>query len=68
MAMEVRLNGEIRTLVRAKTILGLLEEIGCHPQTVIVEHNGIALRRSEWPEALLQPNDQIEVVRVVAGG
>jgi len=66
--MEVRLNGEIRCLARAKTILELLDEIGCHPQTVIVEHNGIALRRSEWPEAKLQSNDQIEVVRVVAGG
>jgi len=66
--MEIRLNGEVRTLVRARTIAELLEEIDCHPQTVIIEHNGMALRRSEWPEAELNEKDQVEIVKVVAGG
>jgi len=66
--MKIRLNGEERNLIRARTITELLEEIGCPPQTVIVEHNGMALRRSEWPLAGLQENDQVEIVKVVAGG
>jgi len=66
--MDIRLNGETRTLIRARTITELLEEIACPPQTVIVEHNGMALRRSEWPQAELQENDQVEIVKVVAGG
>lgn len=66
--MLIRLNGEPHTLKAARTIPELLEEIGVAPQTVIVEHNGVALRRTEWPQALLAENDQIEIVRVVAGG
>lgn len=66
--MLIRLNGEPHVLKAARTIPELLEEIGVAPQTVIVEHNGVALRRTEWPQALLAENDQIEIVRVVAGG
>ena len=65
--MDIRLNGETR-LIQARTISELLEEIACPPQTVIVEHNGMALRRAEWPQAQLSENDQVEIVRVVAGG
>ena len=66
--MDIRLNGELRSLAKARTITELLEEVGLHPQTVIVEHNGMALRRSEWTQTELSENDQVEIVRVVAGG
>jgi thiamine biosynthesis protein ThiS len=66
--MNIRLNGELRSLQQARTIPELLAEIGLQPQTVIVEHNGVALRRTEWPQATLAENDQIEIVKVVAGG
>lgn len=66
--MNIRINGEPHPLKEARNIAELLEEIGCPPQTVIVEHNGIALRRSEWLQTPLQENDRVEIVRVVAGG
>jgi thiamine biosynthesis protein ThiS len=66
--MKIRLNGENCLLKKARTITELLDEISCPPQTVIVEHNGVALRRAEWQDARLREGDQVEIVRVVAGG
>ena len=34
----------------------------------LVEHNGLALRREEWPSRLLAEGDIVELVRIVAGG
>ena len=66
--MKIQLNGEPRLLSQARTIGELLEEIACPPQTVIVEHNGQALRRTEWAQAQLREDDRVEIVRIVAGG
>jgi len=38
------------------------------PETVLVEHNGVALHRREWPQKALTDGDRIEIIRVVAGG
>jgi len=34
----------------------------------LIEHNGLALHRHEWPERSLGEGDRIELIRVVAGG
>jgi thiamine biosynthesis protein ThiS len=38
------------------------------PQSIVVEHNGLAVHRHEWPERPLAEGDRIEFIRVVAGG
>jgi sulfur carrier protein len=38
------------------------------PQSILVEHNGLALHRHEWRERPLAEGDRIEFIRVVAGG
>ena len=42
--------------------------IGLQPNTVLIEHNLIALHQREWAERKLAEGDRIEFVRVVAGG
>ncbi len=64
---EILLNGEIRT-VSAETVSALVDELGLAAPMVLVEHNGLALRRSEWPHAVLNGSDRIEILRVSAGG
>ena len=49
--MKIVLNGEPKQIERAKDIPGLLEELGLASPSVLVEHNGLALRRDEWPQA-----------------
>lgn len=65
--MKVRVNGEPRE-VSAQTIATLVTELELIPAATLVEHNGDALRREEWSARVLRDDDQIELVRIVAGG
>jgi len=66
--MKISLNGETVETREAKTIAELVESYQLPPQSILVEHNGLALHRHEWSERLLTESDHIEFVRVVAGG
>ena len=66
--VKVTLNGEPRAIERAANIAELIEELALPAPALLVEHNGLALRRDEWPERALADGDRVEIVRIVAGG
>ena len=66
--MTITLNGDPRKVERAVNIAELVEELGLPAPATLVEHNGLALRREEWPARILADGDRIELVRIVAGG
>ena len=66
--MKIAVNGESVDARDAKTIAELIDRYQLPPQSILVEHNGVALHRHEWPERLLAEGDRIEFIRVVAGG
>ncbi|MFL6515066.1 MAG: sulfur carrier protein ThiS [Chthoniobacterales bacterium] len=66
--MTISLNGETADCRDARTIEELVERYQLPPQTVLIEHNGLALHRREWRGRELHEGDRIEVLRVVAGG
>ena len=66
--MTISLNGEKVDGRDAETIAQLVERYQLPSQAVLVEHNGIALHRHEWPKRSLAAGDRVEFVRVVAGG
>jgi sulfur carrier protein len=66
--MTISLNGEKTDARGAATVAELVERYKLPPQTILIEHNGLALHRHEWPQRALSDGDQIELVRVVAGG
>lgn len=63
--MNLQINGESRA-TSAETVADLVAELSLH--SVLVEHNGTALRRDEWTATALREGDRIEFVRIVAGG
>jgi len=65
--VSIRLNGTERQ-TQAGTVASLLEELGMPRQTVLVELNGEALGRDQWAGAPLREGDEVEVLRVSAGG
>jgi len=65
---EILLNGEAREVPAGATVLELLEELGRHPRTVAVEHNGEILPRERYGGAVLAEGDRLEVVGFVQGG
>ena len=66
--MTISLNGEETETRGANTIEELVLRFDLPPQAVLIEHNGVALRRREWPDKSLAEGDRIEFIRVVAGG
>ncbi len=66
--MTISLNGETAEARDAETIADLVERYQLPQKSILVEHNGLALRRQEWGERLLAEGDRVEFVRMVAGG
>jgi thiamine biosynthesis protein ThiS len=66
--MNISLNGEESNTRGATTVEELVVAYNVPPQSVLIEHNGLALHRHEWPQRPLAEGDQVELIRVVAGG
>lgn len=66
--IDIQLNGEPRQVADGATVAALLEELGRHPRTVAIEHNGHILPRAEFAATALCAGDRVEVVGFVQGG
>jgi thiamine biosynthesis protein ThiS len=66
--MTISLNGETADTREARTIAQLIDRYQLPPQSILVEHNGLAIHRHEWAQRSLAEGDRIEFIRVVAGG
>jgi thiamine biosynthesis protein ThiS len=66
--MTISLNGERADTRGAATVEDLVARYELSPQSVLIEHNGLALHRHEWPQRTLAEGDRLEFIRVVAGG
>jgi len=66
--MKLSINGDWREDLRAENVEELIAELGLPAPAMLVEHNGEALRRSEWVDRSLSENDRLEIIRIVAGG
>ena len=61
-------NGTPHTVPIGTTIADLITRFQLIPKTLLIEQNGTALHRSEWPTQRVEEGDRIEFIRVVAGG
>lgn len=66
--MEVKINGESRSIQVGISIQNLLLELGIKLQSVVVEHNKQILDREKWKDTILKDQDCLEIVRFVGGG
>jgi len=66
--VKISLNGESVDMREAKTIAELVDHYQLAPQSILVEHNGLAVHRYEWTQRALSEGDRIELIHVVAGG
>jgi sulfur carrier protein len=66
--MNILVNGARADINGLTTVAELARHYGLEPNTVLIEHNAVALRHREWPERKLSDGDRVEFVRVVAGG
>ena len=66
--MTITLNGVATDAREATTIDELVTRYELPPLGILIEHNGVALHRREWPDKSLADGDRVEFIRVVAGG
>ena len=66
--MRLTVNGKPIDVPEDTSLPLLLESLGLQVGSVVVEHNGTALLRSEVSGISLQDGDRLELVRAVAGG
>ncbi len=66
--MKVWLNGENADTRGARTVAELAERYQLPANSILIEHNGVALHQREWAEKNLTEADRLEFIRVVAGG
>jgi sulfur carrier protein len=66
--VQLVINGKPSEVAEGTSLPVLIETLGLRVGSVVVEHNGTALLRSELPAARLADGDRLELVRAVAGG
>jgi sulfur carrier protein len=66
--MNLWVNGEPTEIADLTNVAELANRYGLQPNSVLIEHNAVALHQREWAERKLSEGDRIEFVRVVAGG
>ena len=57
-----------RDIPGVATLPELVDALGLPASALLIEHNGLALLRDEWPERPLADGDRIEFLRITAGG
>ena len=68
MAIQVRLNGELRELPEALTVEALLAHLGVKAVRVAVEVNETVVTKDHYATHRVGAGDSIEIVAFVGGG
>jgi len=66
--MTIIANGDSFELENGTTLPRFVESLNLALTRVVVEHNGNALSPSDAQNCVLRDGDQLEIVRIVAGG
>jgi sulfur carrier protein len=66
--MKLTLNGQARDMEIGATVSDLLISLQLAEKLVLVELNGQAVQRADFPSIKLDEGDSIEIVRMVGGG
>ncbi|MBT8335918.1 MAG: sulfur carrier protein ThiS [Gemmatimonadetes bacterium] len=67
-AIEVTVNGRVRSVATGLSVQGLLESLDLRPELIVVERNREILTRDRYAEEVLEAGDVIELVHFVGGG
>ncbi len=66
--MQITLNGQAHSLDSEILLPDFLASLGLSGKPVVVELNQEAILPRDFPNTLIQPNDQLEIITLAAGG
>jgi sulfur carrier protein len=65
---SIQVNGQPHPLESPLSVTALLETLGFAGKPVVIELDGEALLRDDYPDTLVQPGATLEIVTLAAGG
>lgn len=66
--VRIKLNGEDWEVSENTTVSNLISSVKIRPDLCVVEKNGQIIARNEYAQVVVGVDDQIEIVRFMAGG
>jgi thiamine biosynthesis protein ThiS len=66
--LRIYVNGESREVEQDITLPRLVASLNLKPEQIAIELNHGVVRRREWKQTVLQPEDKVEIVHFVGGG
>jgi len=66
--IDIVVNGEPQKTPEGQTVLGLISQLELDPARVAVELDRKIVKQPHWPETVLRPGAQLEIVQFVGGG
>lgn len=66
--MEITVNGKLQNFNAPLSVSSLLQRLGIDPRLVAVERNLRIVERTEIDQEPVEQGDDIEIIRMVAGG
>ena len=66
--MQVIINGKPAELRENSSLKDLLSDRKLPEDVVIIELNGEIINRGKWENIKLNPNDSLELIRIITGG
>jgi sulfur carrier protein len=66
--IDIELNGATYRITEGQNLESLVASLELAQQTLAVAVNRCVVPRHAWQERLLQPLDQVDVVRAIGGG
>ena len=66
--MTITVNGEAQKVDDGVSVEEYLKTLDINLETVVVECDGVILKRNEYPTRILQEGCVLEVIRFIGGG
>jgi len=66
--LRIQVNGQAQEVDDDISVSKLVAALGLKPEQIAIELNQNVVRRADWPNTLLCPEDRIEIVHFVGGG
>lgn len=66
--MEIIVNGENKNITSGTCVEDYLQELDLNIETVVIECDGVILKRKEYPGCILQEGSVLEIIRFIGGG
>ncbi len=66
--MKITCNGETKEITPDTTLVSFIRDMDLNPDTVVVECDGIIIKRDEYDTQVLFEGNVLELIRFVGGG